>query len=151
MNGAGLVRTDEARTPTGVLSEREFADAVHAGLRALRRPSELALNPLRRSRVAAVGGEDLAAVLQQAVYELAEEQGGHGPHQAAVTAFVEGTATHQAAAERLGVSLSTYRRHLRTAVERVSARLWHEEVYASGVPDEYTSSVGDREQSRVDR
>ncbi|MFI2907947.1 AAA family ATPase [Streptomyces sp. PDY-4] len=151
VNGAGLVRTDEARTPTGVLSEREFADAVHAGLRALRRPSELALNPLRRSRVAAVGGEDLAAVLQQAVYELAEEQGGHGPHQAAVTAFVEGTTTHRAAAERLGVSLSTYRRHLRTAVERVSARLWHEEVYASGVPDGYTSSVGDREQSRVDR
>ena len=55
---------------------------------ALRRPPELALNPLRRSRVAAVGGEDLAAVLQQAVYELAQEQGGHGPHQAAVTAFM---------------------------------------------------------------
>lgn len=132
VDGAGLVRADEARTATGVLSEREFADAVAAGLRALRRPSELALNPLRHSRVVAAGNGDLAAVLLATVDRLAEERGGHGPHRAAVAAFVEGTAPHKAAADRLGVSLSTYRRHLRTAVARVSVRLWHEELYPSG-------------------
>jgi hypothetical protein len=39
--------------------------------------------------------------------------------------------TQEAAAERLGLPLSTYRRHLSRGTEEVCARLWSQELYGA--------------------
>ena len=40
--------------------------------------------------------------------------------------------TQEAAAERLGLPFTTYRRHLGAGIERVCEELWHRELYGAG-------------------
>lgn len=122
-----------------VLDEEEFAAAVLAALRALRRPRELALNPLRRSRLVLAHGRGLREVVTNAIGGLPLERGGDKGFRAATAAYVEGASTQAAAARRLGLPLSTYRRHLAWATRRITRIMWEHEL--SGTP---LLSPGDR-------
>ncbi|MEV5018716.1 ATP-binding protein [Streptomyces sp. NPDC053780] len=113
---------------TFVMTHAEFTAAVRSALRTLRRPDELALSPLRNSRLVRAHAMPLEDVLRNAIHQLPLERGGEKSHRAALAAFVEGASTQEAAARRLGLPFSTYRRHLAGAVERVTDILWRHEI-----------------------
>ncbi|MFE9677093.1 AAA family ATPase [Streptomyces sp. NPDC006259] len=137
-----LTGTDEASDSTGTdrspvpgptpLTQPAFAAAVRSALRDLRRPQALEANPLRHSRLVVDHGMTLRDVLSNAVAGLVIGRGGDKTHQVATLAFVEGTPTQEAAARRLRMPYSTYRRHLTTATSRIEQRLWEHE--RSGLP-----------------
>ncbi|AYA15486.1 ATP-binding protein [Streptomyces alfalfae] len=121
--GDGLAATG---TPTP--DRAEFAAAVRSALRDLRRPSALAANPLRASRLVAGHGMSLREVLTNAIATLVTDRDGDRTHRAATMAFLEGAPTQEAAARRLGLPYSTYRRHLAAATARIEEIMWrHEE------------------------
>jgi hypothetical protein len=114
-----------------VLSRPEFDAAVRSAMRAWRRPDELAANPLARSRlVADLGGEDRAAALRDVLGSMLDElRDDVRLHRVLVTTFVNGTPTQEAAADRLGLPFSTYRRHLSRGLDRLSDALWDRELH----------------------
>ncbi|WP_188114017.1 ATP-binding protein [Streptomyces apricus] len=114
------------------MTRPEFAAAVRSALRDLRRPQALAANPLSRSRLVVDHGMSLRDVLSNAVAGLVTGRGGDKAHQVAGLAFLEGAPTQEAAARRLGMPYSTYRRHLTTAVSRIEEQLWRHEQ--TGLP-----------------
>ncbi|MEU7467574.1 ATP-binding protein [Streptomyces sp. NPDC044984] len=109
------------------MSRTEFAAAVRSALRDLRRPQALEANPLRNSRLVVEHGMSLRDVLSNAVAGLVTGRGGDKAHQVATQAFVEGAPTQEAAARRLQMPYSTYRRHLTTATARIEEKLWQHE------------------------
>ncbi|WP_326550935.1 AAA family ATPase [Micromonospora sp. NBC_01813] len=114
-----------------VLSRPEFDAAVRSAMRAWRRPDELAANPLTRSRLVADhgGGDRVAAlrdVLGSAIDKLRDDS---RLHRVLVTTFVHGTPTQEAAADRLGLPFSTYRRHLTRGMDRLGDALWERELH----------------------
>jgi DNA-directed RNA polymerase specialized sigma24 family protein len=117
-----------------VLSRPEFDSAVREAMRSLSRPGALIGNPLTRTRlVAGHPSPDPAQALRE-LLEEAVEQVGADPraarqHQAVLSAYLSRVPTQEAAAERLGLPISTFRRHLAGGLERVAERLWHREVY----------------------
>ncbi|MFH8982767.1 ATP-binding protein [Streptomyces varsoviensis] len=111
-----------------ILTRAEFTAAARSALRTLRWPDELALNPLRNSRLVRTHAMPLADVLHNAIHRLPLERGGEKSHRAAMAAFVEGASTQEAAARRLGLPFSTYRRHLAAAVERIIDIMWRHEI-----------------------
>ncbi|MGY1673574.1 hypothetical protein [Geodermatophilus sp. SYSU D00710] len=121
-----------------VLSAPEFAAAVRDALRSARRPGDLGRNPLCRSRVvtdAARGrapAEALADLLVEATDSLAGDPRDARLHRAVATTFFRGVPTQEAAAERLGLPFSTYRRHLGSGIERITAWLWERELRGAG-------------------
>lgn len=128
------------RTAAPVLHRADFDAAVRDALRALRTPDLLAVNPLTRCRIADVPGTDLAGVLARAIAALPRERRGTKWHRALVTTYVKGSPTQQAAAHRLGLPFSTYRRHLTGGVQRVCDLLWQWEL--KGVPPEGQGAAG---------
>lgn len=94
----------------------------------------LAHNPLRRSRVIVESGRGLGEVITAAVDALLNERDGDKRHRAITAAYIKAALTQEAAANRLGMPFSTYRRHLRTGVDRVSDALWHHELTGSFSP-----------------
>jgi DNA-directed RNA polymerase specialized sigma24 family protein len=46
-----------------------------------------------------------------------------------VTTFFHGVPTQEVAAQRLGLPLSTYRRHLSRALREICDQLWSRELY----------------------
>lgn len=132
-----LVPSDSGGTPREgtdyvVLSRREFDTAVRDALRALWWPNELAANPLSRSRLVAAHGQSLHDVLLGAIDTVLAERGGEKRHRVVTTTYSKAAPTQEAVARRLGMSFSTYRRHLTAAVKRVSDVLWSHEL--SGEP-----------------
>ncbi|MGJ6969240.1 ATP-binding protein [Streptosporangium sp. G11] len=122
-----------------VLSQPEFTDAIRKALRHLTRPGVLADNPLIRSRlVTRHATSDPAAalreVLEQAVETLRDDPRATKFHQVLSLTFLHGAPTQEIAAERLGLPLTTYRRHLVAGIERVCEDLWHRELYGTGEP-----------------
>jgi hypothetical protein len=128
-----------------VLERAEFDAAVRAALRAWSSPSAFQRNPLVDSRLALVDSrlvsghraspalDDTAAALR-AVLRAAIDSLGADPrqrrfHQAASTTYLQGVPTQAAAAARLGLPFSTYRRHLSRAVDLISDHLWQQEVF----------------------
>ncbi|WP_217242505.1 AAA family ATPase [Streptomyces sp. AC555_RSS877] len=114
------------------MSKPEFTVAVRSALRDLRRPQALEANPLRHSRLIVDHGMTLREVLSNAVAGLVTARGGDKAHQVATLAFLEGAPTQEAAARRLQMPYSTYRRHLTTAISRIEERLWQHEQ--TGLP-----------------
>ncbi|MEV7386749.1 ATP-binding protein [Streptomyces sp. NPDC091215] len=112
-----------------VLSRPEFETAVRQALRAVRDPVALAGNGLSHGRLVTESGRGLRAVLAAAAGTLLAEPNGAGRHRALLTTYFSGVRTQEAAAERLGLPFSTYRRHLTAAVERLTDRLWHHELH----------------------
>jgi hypothetical protein len=123
-----------SRAPLVVLSEPEFAAAVREALRAYRRPADLAANPLLRSRVVSDGDAApgrLRALLDEAAATLRDHPRDEKLHRALDATYLRPAPTQEAAAERLGLPFSTYRRHLTSGVERVVAYLWERELHGA--------------------
>ncbi|MBX4167921.1 ATP-binding protein [Rhodococcus sp. DMU2021] len=118
------------------LSEKEFAEAVRNALHDLRRPDLLSRNPLLHTRVlhkrSSPDDPDpvvLRALLREAIDSLASDPRDDKLFRAVDRTYVRGAATQEAAAARLGLPFSTYRRHLTRGVTRVVGWLWDLEVY----------------------
>jgi hypothetical protein len=120
------------------LSQAEFAGGVRAALRDLRRPDALAANPLAVARVVRDRGagepvaEVLEALLREAVASLQADPRDEKLHRALDRTYLRAAPSHEAAAELLGVPLSSFRRHLARGTERVTAWLWERELYGPG-------------------
>jgi hypothetical protein len=125
--------------PAGLaLSQAEFAGAVRAALRDLRRPEALAANPLAVARVVRDRGagepvaEVLEALLREAVASLQADPRDEKLYRALDRAYMRPVPSQEAAAELLGVPLSSFRRHVARGAERVAGWLWERELYGSG-------------------
>jgi hypothetical protein len=122
---------DEHEPELAVLSQEEFTGAVRTALRHLSRHGELAANPLTRSRLLAGRADPVRALrelLEEGIRDLGREPRAGKPHRALDVTYLRGAPTQEAAAERLGLSFTTYRRHLVAGVERLCADLWHREL-----------------------
>ncbi|MFI1976988.1 hypothetical protein [Streptomyces wedmorensis] len=112
-----------------VLTREEFDAAVVDALAAWQRKDLLATNRLLRSRLVVQRGSDdpvqaLRQVVTEALDALAADPRAEKYHRALLTAFLRGVPTREAAAERLGLPLSTFRRHTGRGLERVRSLLW---------------------------
>ncbi|MGK5550131.1 AAA family ATPase [Actinomadura kijaniata] len=128
-----------------VLTRERFDRAVTEALGCWHRPDRLAANPLVGTRlVADRGGHDplaaLREVLDEALRDLANDPRTAKWHRAVATAYLHGAPTQETAAERLGISLSTYRRHLARGLERLTQRLWELELH--GLPAATGTATG---------
>ncbi|WP_113700511.1 ATP-binding protein [Nonomuraea lactucae] len=118
-----------------VLSRPEFDTAVRDALRGWHHARALAANPLTRSRLiadrhsAGDPAETLREVVVDAVDALREERNGAKLHRALATTYFHGVPRQEAAAERLGLPFSTYRRHLDVGVRHVCDLLWDRELH----------------------
>ncbi|GGO93349.1 hypothetical protein GCM10012280_45680 [Wenjunlia tyrosinilytica] len=130
---APLRRAEPSRAPLTVLSHAEFDEAVREALRNLHKPELLELSPLTKCRIVAEHDTDLHSVLTTAIEALLLERGGTRGHRALTALYVRGAPTQQAAALRLGLPFSTYRRHLTAAVRHVRASLWQHELHGTPV------------------
>jgi hypothetical protein len=121
-----------------VLSEEDFATAVRDALRDYTDVSSLGDNPLARSRlVSGIAGREatpaaraatLRKLLQESVESLQESPRLAKFHRAIYHTYFQPAVTQEQAAEILDLPFSTYRRHLRSGIEEVTARLWVREI-----------------------
>ncbi|WP_030908001.1 ATP-binding protein [Streptomyces sp. NRRL F-5126] len=132
-------RPADGRRPAGPgqsMARPDFDAAVRDALRSWHRPDALAANPLARGGPHAAGGADraesLRGLLARAVDRLRGDRQGDKLHRAVSAAFFEGPVTQEAAAERLGIPFSTYRRHLARGLARVCELLWHGDARPGG-------------------
>jgi hypothetical protein len=127
-----------ARESLLVLSEPDFGAAVRDALRDFTRPDLLHNNPLLRSRLivkqmgAQANLEKRANTLSSLLRESAEALQ-NSPREAKYSRALNRTYFHPAptqemAAELLDLPFSTYRRHLKSGIERVTEILWHAEL-----------------------
>jgi len=112
-----------------VLTRVEFDEAVRAALRDLGRNDLLTANILCSTRLASDGAQ-MRELLTDAVQALADAPDGLKPHRALHATYFLRAPTQEAAAERLGLPFSTYRRHLVTGVAQVCDWLWSRELTA---------------------
>ena len=135
---------EDADPPTAsvvaeALSHADFVEAVRQALRDLHAPERLATNPLLRARLvrARTGHWQPAEVLARVITETAVAVGGQPRdekfYRALDRTYLRPAPTQERAAELLDLPFSTYRRHLTQGVERLTARLWHQEQQP--VPD----------------
>jgi hypothetical protein len=127
--------------PVQVLSQVEFTAAARQALKDLHRADLLARNPLLGTRLLRdrAGGEEgeaatLARLLRDAVDTLRTHPRDDKLLRAVETTYLAPAATQEAAAARLGLPFSTYRRHLTLGVERIVSWLWDREVYGTAPP-----------------
>jgi hypothetical protein len=121
-----------------VLSEPEFAAAVRDALRDYTHVEALSDNPLVQSRLVLEAGNgnsnrtERAAALQGLI-RMAGEQLKASPRELKFYRALQGTylqpaETQERAAELLDLPFSTYRRHLKTSIDRVVEILWNREL-----------------------
>ncbi|HEX5727491.1 MAG TPA: hypothetical protein VFX98_18610, partial [Longimicrobiaceae bacterium] len=123
-----------------VLGEAEFAAAVQEALKCFARPRELRRSPLLRTRLvlreAGVEAAEAERVpVLQALLRRAAEPLRASPRQrrwwdALHHGCFEPAASQERAAQRLYVSFSTFRRHLKAGVDHVAETLWQWELGA---------------------
>ncbi|GAB7049043.1 AAA family ATPase [Catenuloplanes indicus] len=115
-----------------VLSRADFDAAVRDALRNWHLPDALESNPLLRTHLIGDRGgnpvQTLRDLIVEAVDSLRDDAREGKLHRALATTYFHRAPTQEAAAEKLGVPFSTYRRHLTRGVERVAERLWQLEV-----------------------
>ena len=118
------------------LSQEGFAEAVRDALKAYARPYRLAESPLLRSRLVRERGgdgvEELSALLWEAAAELRSGPRDAPYFRALEAAYLDPAPTQAAAAERLDVPFSTFRRHLGRGVDHVVEALWRRETGGAG-------------------
>jgi hypothetical protein len=131
----------ETGSQVQVLSQAEFADAVRQALRDLSRPDLLGRNPLLGTRLLheeagaeTPGAATLEAVVRAAIDTLRQHPRDDKLLRAVERTYLDPAPTQEAAAARLGLPFSTYRRHLTHGIERIVAWLWDREVYGSSGP-----------------
>jgi hypothetical protein len=115
-----------------VLSRADFDAAVRDALKTWHLPDALESNPLLGTHlIGDRGGSPVQALrdlVVEAVDSLRDDAREGKLHRALATTYFHRAPTQEAAAEKLGVPFSTYRRHLTRGVERVAERLWQLEV-----------------------
>ncbi|HEY7093555.1 MAG TPA: hypothetical protein VH393_10265, partial [Ktedonobacterales bacterium] len=128
--------------PVVALSQQEFTAAVGAALRDLTRPDRLRGNPLTQSRLVMsrsseatpTGAPERAATLAAVVREAAETLQASPKdlklYRALYHTYLQPAATQEQAAELLDLPFSTYRRHLKAGVIRLTEILWQWELDA---------------------
>ncbi len=116
-----------------VLTRADFDIAVKDALRCYTRTDLLSGNPLLHAAIATRRGTEpaSAAQLRQVLAEAAETLFANARdqrlHRVLDLTYFDPAPKQEVAAERLGLSFSTYRRHLTTAIERITEWLWREE------------------------
>jgi hypothetical protein len=121
-----------------VLDASDFAAAVQQALKGITRPLTLRQNPLLRSRLVvdqtglqAEETERIAA-LRRAILTAAESLQASPRdmkfYRVLHHTYLQPAATQELAAELLDLPFSTYRRHLKTAIERLTEALWQQEL-----------------------
>lgn len=113
-----------------------FGQAVRAALRSWRRPDLLATNPLVTSRLVTRSAdadpvEALRAALRTALDELGQDPRESKGYRAVRATYLSGAPTQEAAAERLSLPFSTYRRHLAQGLTTLHGLLWWQETRCS--------------------
>ncbi|WP_159773928.1 AAA family ATPase [Streptomyces sp. HM190] len=138
---------EPAGAPRKPLSRTEFDAAVRQALRDLHRPDALRGSALFSSRLCTRFGwttrqdpvESLRHTLVSAVDEVQRDARASRQHRALAATYLRRTATTQeAAAARLGLPYSTYRRHLSQGHKRLCDVLWHWEL--GGSADGYSGA-----------
>ncbi|AGP61358.1 hypothetical protein M271_49985 [Streptomyces rapamycinicus NRRL 5491] len=127
---------ESAPGPLAVLTREQFGLAVREALNAWHRRGDLADNPLTRSRLVSGHPENdpvaaVREVITDAVDALGADPDAAAWHRAVAATFMRGATTREARARRLGVSLSTYRRHLARGMERLTEDLWNQELHGA--------------------
>lgn len=137
-------QVDYSATPktkaTVVLSEPDFAEAIHFALKHYSRPNRLRHNPLLQSRLvnqycAPSDGDDeraamLLELIQQAAKSLEASPREIKLYQVLHRTYFNPAASQELAADALHLSFSTYRRYLKSGIARVTEMLWHKEINA---------------------
>jgi hypothetical protein len=130
----------EAAEPMLVLSQPEFAASVRDALRDYTeaRADALRANPLLRSRIvmeragAGSGEAERVAALRDLVKEAAQMLQSAPRvaklHRALHHTYFQPAPTQEQAAEIMDVPFSTYRRHLKAGITRVTEILWQQEI-----------------------
>jgi hypothetical protein len=121
-------RTAAAAEPSRhVLARPQFDAAVRAALRHVAHNAALDANPLCGTGLADTGHE-LSMVVTEAVQTLANDPRATKQYRAVHTTYFLPVPTQEAAAERLGLPFSTYRRHLASGIKRICESLWNWEL-----------------------
>lgn len=123
-----------------VLAEQEFAEALREALRDLARSDALAHSLLLRSRLItnragaqASTGERVAALqalIRDSCEGLRSSPRDLKPYRALYHTYIQPAATQEQAAELLDLPFSTFRRHLKEGIARITASLWQAELQA---------------------
>lgn len=121
-----------------VLSETEFVTAIRHALLAFTRPDRLRANPLVRSRLvmehtgaAATDAERVTALqtlLKSACEALQASPRDVKLYRALYHTYLQPAPTQEQAAELLSLPFSTFRRHLKRGITRVTELLWQWEL-----------------------
>jgi hypothetical protein len=135
--GAGPPPDSLLRPPS--LSRAAFGDAVRVALQNLNRLDRLAGCPLVGSGLGADATEVRASIVE-AVSRLGGEPKGDQLRSVLNRTYVRAAPTQEAAAEVLGLTFSTYRRHLGRAVEQVTEVLWAIEIGVAGAGEQEVST-----------
>jgi hypothetical protein len=124
--------------PLVVLRQPEFAGAVLDTLRHFSRPDTLHQNPLLHSRlvverVATQASQQSRIATLQALVKEAAETLNSSPretksYQALYHTYLHPAPTQEQAAEIINLPFSTFRRHLKTGITRVTDILWQREI-----------------------
>ena len=131
-----------ATTPLVVLSQPEFETAVHNALRNYPRPDALRDNPLIRSRIItertsptiSIGERTttLQALLKETAQTLQIAPREAKLYRALYHTYFQPAPTQEQAAELLDLPFSTYRRHLKEGISRITELLWQREIEGLG-------------------
>jgi hypothetical protein len=113
--------------PALILSRPDFDAAVRNALRDIGRDELLTANTLCSTRLASNGAE-LRRLLTEAVEVLAISPSDQKLYRAVHTTYFLRVPTQEAAAERLGLPFSTFRRHLVAGIASVCDLLWDREL-----------------------
>ncbi|WP_189133631.1 ATP-binding protein [Wenjunlia tyrosinilytica] len=110
------------------LNRSQFDHAVREALRQLHDPIALENNPLLTSGMLTHHSTDPAIALRNLISEtidtLLDNPRHTKMHAAVTTTYLKRIRTQEAAAKRLGLPYSTYRRHLAQGVQRVCELMW---------------------------
>lgn len=142
--GREIAMTPQAAQPPNVaealivLSQPEFAEAVRAALRDLHNADSLRANLLCKSRMVferagfgAGANERISALkdkMKEAMASLQKTPRDAKLYRALHHTYVEPSPSQEQAAEVLDLPFSTFRRHLKAGVTRVTDILWQEEL-----------------------
>jgi len=125
-----------------VLSQAQFARAVKDALHNFSHPHALQANLLLQSRL--VMGqvapqvrkvkqvEALQLLIQEVAGALQSSPREAKLYRALYHTYIHPTSTQEEAAELLDIPFSTFRRHLKTGIDRVTDRLWQLEIGGTG-------------------
>jgi len=121
--------SEAAQRAHPILPRAEFDAAVRAGLRHIGHDAALDANTLCGSGVVHAA-QELRILLTEAVQTLADDPRAAKQHRAVYTTYFLSVPTQEAAAERLDLPFSTYRRHLASGTERICEALWNRHLHA---------------------